>query len=180
MSVAAGRGDSGSMILRRAVSEDAMAVAEMHVRSWQVGYRGLVPDEDLDTLRPETWADRYTFGSDAASDPMTIVALRDDAVVGFVTTAPTFDDDVDGSGQLCALYVDPAAWGNGVGSTLLRAGRKNLVDRGFTDAVLWVLVGNRRAERLYERDRWRPDGARRTEDIRGIEVDERRFRGRLV
>jgi len=168
------------MILRRAVSEDAMAVAEMHVRSWQVGYRGLVPDEDLDALRPESWADRYTFGSDAASDPMTVVAVRDDAVVGFVTTAPTFDDDVDGAGQLCALYVDPAAWGSRIGSTLLRAGRKNLVDRGFTDAVLWVLVGNERAERLYGSDGWEPDGARRTEEIRGIEVDERRFRGRLV
>ena len=30
-----------------------MAVARVHVRSWQVGYRGLLPDAYLDGLRAE-------------------------------------------------------------------------------------------------------------------------------
>jgi hypothetical protein len=35
-----------------------MAVAAVHVRSWQVGYRGLVPDNYLDEPRPEDRAGR--------------------------------------------------------------------------------------------------------------------------
>ena len=46
---------------RLAVPGDEQAVAVVHVRSWQVAYRGLMPDEYLDGLRPQDRADRYTF-----------------------------------------------------------------------------------------------------------------------
>jgi hypothetical protein len=39
------------MFLRRAEPADAMEVARVHVRSWQVAYRGLLPDAYLDGLR---------------------------------------------------------------------------------------------------------------------------------
>src|SRR6185369_5055950 len=39
------------MLLRSAVPDDAIAVARMQVRSWQVGYRSLLPDAYLDQLR---------------------------------------------------------------------------------------------------------------------------------
>ena len=45
--------------IRQAVAADAMAVAVAHVRSWQVGYRGLLPAAYLDGLRPEDRASRY-------------------------------------------------------------------------------------------------------------------------
>lgn len=38
-----------------------MAVARVHVRSWQVAYRGLIPDGYLDRLCPEDRAVRYDF-----------------------------------------------------------------------------------------------------------------------
>ena len=41
-----------SVELRRAVPGDENEVAEVHVRSWQVAYRGLLPDAYLDALRP--------------------------------------------------------------------------------------------------------------------------------
>jgi hypothetical protein len=37
----------------------------------------------------------------------------------------------------------------------------------FTEAVLWVLTGNDRAERFYRADGWLPDGRRREEDVCG-------------
>ena len=39
------------MFLRPAEPDDAMEVARVHVRSWQAGYRGLLPDAYLDGLR---------------------------------------------------------------------------------------------------------------------------------
>lgn len=47
------------MIVRAACPGDAMEVAGVHVRAWQVGYRGLLPDAYLDGLRAEERAARF-------------------------------------------------------------------------------------------------------------------------
>jgi GNAT superfamily N-acetyltransferase len=169
------------MVVRPARPADALAVAGVHVRSWQVGYRGLMPDEHLDGLRPEERATRYTFGSADPAEPLTLVATDDgdDDVWGFATISPARDPDRAGAGEVCALYVDPARWDTGVGRVLMGAARDRLTELGFTEAVLWVLEGNQRAERFYRRDGWRPDGAHRQEDVWGIEIDEDRFARRL-
>ena len=45
-------------LLRDAQPFDADAVARVHVQTWQVAYRGLLPDAYLDALRPEDRARR--------------------------------------------------------------------------------------------------------------------------
>ena len=67
------------MLLRAAKPDDAMEVANVHVRSWQVGYRGLMPDDYLDALRPEDRATRYTFGLSDRLELATIVAVDEGA-----------------------------------------------------------------------------------------------------
>jgi GNAT superfamily N-acetyltransferase len=53
-----------------------MAVARVHVRSWQAAYRGLLPDDYLDQLRPEDRAHCYDFASLDPLKPRTIVAVE--------------------------------------------------------------------------------------------------------
>src|SRR5262245_11073163 len=130
------------MQLREAQPSDALAVARVHVRSWQIAYRGLLPDAYLDALRPEDRAARYTFASADPALPRTIVAVDGDSVRGFATTAPVQDADSVGKGELCALYVDPDWWGRGIGVELIKAARAQLFARGLREAILWVLVGN--------------------------------------
>jgi ribosomal protein S18 acetylase RimI-like enzyme len=168
-----------SVTLRRAEPNDALAVAQVHVRSWQAGYRGLLPDDYLDGLIPEDRAARYTFGQLPPDRPATFVALDGDEVCGFVTTGPSRDDDTRGLGEVLALYVDPPCWGRGAGQALMHDARARLAHAGFRDAQLWVLVGNERAERFYRADGWVPDGSRRRDQIYGVEVDEVRFRRSL-
>jgi GNAT superfamily N-acetyltransferase len=153
-------------------------VAGVHVRSWQHAYRGLFSDEYLDGLRPEDRAARYTFAG-GPDQPLTIVALEDGAIRGFATIAPTRGDSDGKTGELFALYVDPDHWGRGIGRRLMVEARNRLVDRGFENAVLWVLRGNDRAERFYRSDGWMPDGARREEEVWGVAADELRYRRTL-
>jgi ribosomal protein S18 acetylase RimI-like enzyme len=167
------------MLIRPAEPADAFAVARVHVRAWQVGYRKLLSDEYLDGLRPEDRAQRYTFGSTDPQKPMTIVAVEHGTVCGFATTAPTADADVFGYGELAALHVDPDSWGRGIGIALVIEARARLLDAGFSNAVLWVMVGNGRAQRLYTRDGWAPDGSRRTEEVWGAKLDAVRYRRTL-
>jgi ribosomal protein S18 acetylase RimI-like enzyme len=164
--------------VRTATPEDAAAVANVHVRSWQAGYRGLLPDEYLDGLRLEDRMTHYNFGATDPSLPTTMVAVADGVICGFVTTGPSRDDGPL-SGEVHALYVDPSAWGRGVGRLLVAEARTYLGLLGFDAAVLWVLVGNHRAERFYRLDGWLPDGRRRTDKVWGLIVEETCYRRRL-
>lgn len=174
-----GGADTGSMLLRPAEPADAASVAGMHVRSWQVAYRGLLPDEYLDGLRPEDRAGRYTFGDLRPDRPATIVAVERGIIRGFATIGPSRDADRQGGGELHSLNVDPDGWGAGIGRALMEAARGGLVRWGFAEAGLWVLVGNERAERFYRLDGWVPDGSRREDEVGGVAVDEVRYRRSL-
>lgn len=163
------------LTLRLATPSDALAVATVHVRAWQGGYRGLIADQYLDSLRAEDRAPRYTFGSADPNAPETVVAEVDGVVRGFATIGPCGELGPE-IGELLALHVDPLAWGTGAGRALIADARARLVARGFTEAVLWVLVGNERAQRFYRIDGWRPEDVKRTVEIWGVEIFDERFR----
>src|ERR1700733_13097606 len=119
------------MLLRPAEPVDAMAVAGVHVRSWQAAYRGLLPDAYLDGLRAEDRAQRNGFTSEDVRDPASVLAIEDGTICGFATPAPSRDSDVVDDGEVFALYVDPEWWGRGFGAALVTEARRRLVDLGF-------------------------------------------------
>src|ERR1700742_2134958 len=169
------------MLLRPAHPDDALAVARVHVRSWQAAYRSLLPDEYLDQLRPEDRAAGYDFSGLNQAMPQTIVACEEGApgmqgaILGFASIMPSRDAALPHHGELCALYVDPAHWGHGIGLALLSAARNRLIERGFQNALLWILAGNQRADRFYRNDGWAPDGIRKTDTLWGVTVEELRY-----
>ena len=163
------------MNLRPAVPEDAMAVARVHVRAWQVAYRALMPEDYLARLRPEERAQRYDFGTRDPARPSTLVAVEAATILGFATICPARDEDAAGQGELCALYVEPDCWGRGVGRALASAARGDLCRRGFTRAVLWVVAGNTRAEQFYRADGWSADGLRRARQVGNVTVETARY-----
>lgn len=63
---------------------------------------------------------------------------------------------VPGTGHIAMIYVDPAVWGCGVGSKLLR----DLQGRSWTRLSLWTRTDNRRARRLCEGTGFRDTGDR--------------------
>jgi GNAT superfamily N-acetyltransferase len=164
------------MLLRAAEPEDALAVARVHVRSWQAAYRSLLPDDYLDQLHPEDRAQKYEFANPDPAKPYTILAAEGESICGFATTMLSRDADLAGFGELCALYVDPERWGRGIGVTLVAAARARLLELGVCNALLWVLKGNVRADRFYRNDGWAPDGCSRTDTVWGVMVDEIRYR----
>ena len=166
----------GRVVVRDARPRDAAAIARVHVRAWKAAYRGLLPDDFLDALRPEQRVSRYELGSRRRDAPRTILALIDGAIVGFATIGPSRDEDVAQAGELRALYVDPSCWRGGVGRRLLLQAREGLRAAGYREALLWVLVGNEPAERFYRDDGWQADGATREEDPWGVTARVVRFR----
>lgn len=167
------------MPLRPANPEDALAVARVHVRSWQAAYRTLLPGDYLDQLRAEDRACKYDFANADPTQPYTIVAAEGESICGFATTMLSRDGELAGFGELCALYVDPDFWGRGIGVALVIAARARLLQLDVRNAFLWVLKGNVRADRFYHNDGWAPDGCSRTEIMWGVTVDDFRYRRKL-
>ncbi|HEU4734138.1 MAG TPA: GNAT family N-acetyltransferase [Kofleriaceae bacterium] len=95
---------------------------------------------------------------------------RGNSIVGFMT--------IHGA-ELCALHVDPDRWSRGVGRALIERARADLAAAGAAEAHVWVLVGNERALRFYERDGWAADGTHRSDTVWGVLVDELQLRRRL-
>ena len=156
--------------IRPARPGDEAGVAMVHVRAWQHAYRGLLPDDYLDSLQAEDRVLRYTFGMRGPTAPHTILALdavaeERSSVLGFATVVVADQDRA--LGELSALYVDPRSWNRGVGVALIAAARTELRERGCTEAFLWLLEGNARGERFYGRDGWAPDGTRRADTVWG-------------
>lgn len=151
------------MLLRDADRADALEVASLHVRAWQAAYRGLLPPELLDGLDPAERAARYTFGRTGLDGPHTVVAVVDGCIAGFVTSGACREDPTQG--EVYALYVDPDRWRHGIGRALLSSARASLAGWGFAGAVLWVLVGNCRADHFYRAQGWLPDGAAKSEPL---------------
>lgn len=163
-------------IVRPAQASDALAVATVHVRAWQVGYRDLLPHTYLEQLRPEQRAARYTFGDDDPHAPQTLVACVGARVLGFATTV---FEGAHAPAELGALHVDPDYWNGGIGHALIAAARARLCASGAGEAIVWLLAGNTRALRFYTRDGWRDDGTRREDTVWGLRVAEWRLRRTL-
>jgi GNAT superfamily N-acetyltransferase len=167
--------------LREARRGDELAVADVHIRAWQEAYRGLIPAEFLDTLDVHDRAARYTFEASGPDAPTTLLAVQEgedagEVILGFATFSASRDVDAPDHGEVVALYVDPDRYETGVGRMLMAAARRRLWEAGFIDALLWVLDGNDRAARFYEREGWAPDGATRVEEPYGVVSNVRRFR----
>jgi ribosomal protein S18 acetylase RimI-like enzyme len=167
--------------IRRAAAADAPAIARVHVASWQVAYRGMVPDALLDELsverRERGWRERLGRADDGAS--FTLVAERDGAVAGFCSiAAPSRDGDAgERTAEVAAIYVEPAHWRSGVGATLLGEALDVLRADGFADVTLWVLEANARGRAFYERLGFAADGA--TQDLAELAAREVRLRAAL-
>ncbi|MFH8568603.1 GNAT family N-acetyltransferase [Streptomyces sp. NPDC017993] len=167
---------------------DIDAVSAVRVRGWQAAYRGLMPQAYLDAMSVRADAERRRswFGQ-RPPEMSDLVAERGGAVVGWACVGPARDPDIappegaltgsgPGAGELLALYVTPALIGTGVGRTLLTAATERARATGFGTLYLWVVRGNARARRFYERAGFLPDGSEEAYEVGGERVPELRYR----
>jgi GNAT superfamily N-acetyltransferase len=150
--------------VRWATVDDADEIAEVHISSWRVAYRGLIPDEVLDGLRQERRASQWrTWLAEGGERSFTLVGGRGDAIEGFCTLAlPSRDgDEPEGVAEIPALYLRPESRRGGIGTALVAAALAEMRARGYREAILWMLRGNDAAQAFYERGGWRLDGGQR-------------------
>jgi ribosomal protein S18 acetylase RimI-like enzyme len=149
--------------IRCATPNDAEALARVHIDSWRLAYRGLVPDSHLEKLDYAKRAQKISKALAEHSEE-THLAEENGKVFGFLTVGSCRDADVDheSTGEIWGIYLAPGHWRKGVGSSLCRYGEQLLKSRGFTCAMLWVLAANDQARRFYEAMGFKADVATKT------------------
>lgn len=163
--------------VREMTLDDCARVAEIRIRGWQTAYKGLIPQSYLDSLSVEEDAARRRerFGR-GGTEIVNLVAERDGEVVGWVCHGPYRDGEVRTEDvELYAIYVHPDRAGDGVGQALLSESVERCAAAGHGRMLLWVLKGNTRARRFYERAGFTPDGAEEPFDVDGVAVPEVRY-----
>ncbi|MCJ0868648.1 GNAT family N-acetyltransferase [Streptomyces sp. AP-93] len=165
--------------VREMTGPDIDAVAAVRVSSWRHAYAGLMPQSYLDGLSVAAYAEqrRAAFADPAGAVTNLVAEGPDGAVLGWAAFGPARGTDPEGvapdEGELYTLYARPDVIGTGVGRALLA----EVLRRAPYPAVrLWVLEGNARARRFYERAGFRPDGGVLVDESDGFPVHEVRYR----
>jgi ribosomal protein S18 acetylase RimI-like enzyme len=170
------------VVVRRAEVADAPGIAKVGVRSWQAVYRGLMPDAFLDRLDADQGAQSWSKTITSPDNDVTVAVDGLRGVLGFCLLIRSRDADASPTtGELAAIYVDPAVWRTGIGAALAAELFKAAAARGFDTLTLWVLEDNTGARRFYERLGFQHDGTMRLENRWGdFAVREVRYRSRVA
>lgn len=123
----------------------------VHFLSWHETYTGLINDHYLRGITEEKcrsiahqWPDRI------------LVAMDGDMVIGFVAYGAYRDNTLPDCGEVYALYVLASYHGQKIGYALMNAALEKLAP--YAQVALWVLKGNEKAIRFYERYGFHFDG----------------------
>lgn len=129
--------------------------AYVHWRSCHETYQGLAGQSYLDDLTLE----KCTKAAYQWPDNI-LVAKTGEKVVGFAGYGVYQGGDLSETGEVFALYVLGEYHGKRVGYALMQAALRALSD--YPQICLWVLKGNARAIRFYEKCGFQFDGTERT------------------
>lgn len=128
--------------------------AYVHWKAWQEAYSGLVDRKYLDNFTLEKCTDiAFRWRENV------LVAKENDVVVGFAGYGAYRDDSLREAGEVYAIYVLKEYYDKGIGYALMCAALEKLSE--YRRIAVWVLEGNQRAIRFYERCGFQWDGTRK-------------------
>ncbi len=137
------------IIIRRMRIEDAEAVTDVLIRSWQTAYRGIVSDECLDNMDRTTLIERRK-----KQYKDYIVAESDKGIVGFCwyMNDNSYSKELsDIDSEIVAIYVLPDLIREGIGKKMFSHAVEDLKGQGRKHMIIWCLKDNVNGRRFYEK-----------------------------
>lgn len=135
--------------IRKANVSDAYDIAYINAISWQKAYRGILPDEILDSISVDIWSSGWE--RQLKNNAFVLVVCLNDNTVGFVQICMNIPANVLSlQGEITAIYLHPDVWGKGFGKKLCLASLTELKNFGAKEASIWALAENTRARQFYK------------------------------
>ncbi len=156
-----------SIDIRRAESDDAYAISDVHRSSWQQAYGGLIPQKPLRQMldrRNENWWRKATRGSAT----MLVVEVAG-VIAGYATLGLNRARGLPYDGEVYEIYLRPEYQGMGLGSVLFTESRRLLKSLGCRGLVVWCLEDSDVASRFF-RSHGGEDVVEGMEDFAGTQL----------
>lgn len=157
--------------IRNAGPADARAVADVHFKSWNGAYSGIIPHRALSAMiarRDHKW-----WASAIRRVATVLVVEMGGEIVGYATLGRNRARELSQQGEIYELYILPEYQGVGLGTRLFRAARRKLAEHGLKGLVVWALEDNAGAISFYE-------GAGGVDAAEGIEVFEQKAHRKIA
>ncbi len=151
-------------------TDDRMAISGVYEESWKFAYRGIVPQDYLDSIPRGRWLPVFDVPG-----RHTLICMDNGRIVGTVGFGPSRIDRLDGWGEIISIYLLPDSMGKGYGTALMNAALSECRRLGYDNIFLWVLEENTRARAFYERLGFLPTDDCLTDTIGGKELREVRY-----
>ncbi|MBP5580930.1 MAG: GNAT family N-acetyltransferase [Ruminococcus sp.] len=159
------------MMVRRITPADSrMEISRIYEQSWKYAYKGLIPQSYLDSIPEGRWA------SHCDKAGMYTLVYDDGALVGTSSFCRSRWKDHPDDGEIVSIYFLPGYIGKGCGHELFCAAERELHDMGFEHILLWVLEGNTRARKFYEKHGYTLTGEVLDDNIGGRDIREVMYR----
>ncbi len=139
------------MEYRKVRLNEADIIADIHAKSWQIAYKGILTDaflaQEVFKNRLEVWQKRFT---EFTENEFICVAVEADVVIGFVCVYGNADENW--GSLIDNLHVLPEFKGHGIGKRLMQEAAKWVMERySNTKIHLWVYEDNHAARVFYEK-----------------------------
>ncbi len=142
---------SGFVIKKMETEDEIKGKGYVHYKAWHEAYKNLIDGGYLEGVTIEGCVEKAQKYPDN-----TIVAKDGDKVIGFVCYGAYRDDTLSEHGEIYAIYVLADYYSKKVGYELMNAAFKVLSE--YKKIAVWVLEGNERAVKFYEKYGFRFDG----------------------
>ncbi len=132
--------EAHKIIYRKAVAEDAPAVARVHVESWHKSFAGIVPQEFLNNLTVEKREQAFRQRFDETNYKMFVAETVKNGIVGFADFGVARESDFGFEAELYAIYLLREFQGKGIGENLFRLCQKEMIADNFDSMYLMALA----------------------------------------
>ena len=139
------------IIIRRATADDAYGFAHVLCSSWKSAYSHILTSEELERNTNAEKRAALLKQWIPSGYGQYFIAYDNEKPCGVCSVCPSRDEDMQGFGEVVAIYTLAEYWGNNVGKMLMDAAVRELESQGFGGIMLWAFEENRRARRFYEK-----------------------------
>lgn len=150
--------------------DDPLALSLVYEESWRYAYKGIIPQDYLDSIPRGRWA-----GSLDKAGRHTLVVTEGGRIVGISCCCRSRLEDMNDWGEIISIYLLPEYMGKGYGRALMTAAINLLRGMGFENIFLWVLEENHNARGFYEKMGFEPSGRYLDDNIGGRALREMQY-----
>ncbi|WP_088035313.1 GNAT family N-acetyltransferase [Evansella clarkii] len=131
------------MIIRRAKSDDAQGIAEVHVDSWRSTYQGIIPDDFLDNLSVEQRTELWKINIAKEGNYVVVAENNAGQIIGFADAWKRDSNAVENASDLTSIYLLENYQGKGIGKRLFQAQFAHFKKMGYEKIFVEVLEENK-------------------------------------